>query len=76
MSLPAVPRQSPGGGPGGKASGAPGISHFLVAENGLKYQKILQFIVLQNRPKLHSQCNVISFYFVTAWSKERLNKTL
>ena len=37
---------------------ASGILHFLVAENGLKYQKILQFTVLQKRPKLHFECNV------------------
>ena len=43
---------------GAKRLEAPGISHFLVAENGLKYQKILQFTVLQKRPKLHFQCNV------------------
>ena len=48
----------PGGGPGTKLLEAPGISHFLVAENGLKYQKILQFTVLQKRPKLHFQCNM------------------
>ena len=35
-----------------------GISYFLVTENGLKYQNILQFTVLQKRPKLHFQCNV------------------
>ena len=58
MSPPAGPGQSPGGGPGGKALEAPGISHFLAAENGLKYHKILQFTVLQKRPKLHFQCNV------------------
>ena len=44
---------------GAKPLEAPGISHFLVAENGLKYQKILQFTVLQKRPKLHFQCNVL-----------------
>ena len=54
----AGPGQSPGGCPGAKPLEAPGISHFLVAENGLKYQKILQFTVLQKRPKLHFQCNV------------------
>ena len=55
---PAGPGQSPGGGPRAKPLEAHGISHFLVAENGLKYQKILQFTVLQKRPKLHFQCNV------------------
>ena len=71
MSPPVGPGQSPGGGPGDKPLEAPGISHFLVAENGLKYQKILQFTVLQKRPKLHfaMQC-VISLYFITAWSKK------
>ena len=43
---------------GAKPLEAPGISHFLVAENGLKYKKILQFTVLQKRPKLHFQCSV------------------
>ena len=52
------PGQSPGGVQGEKPLEAPGISHFLVAENGLKYQKILQFTVLQKRPKLRFQCNV------------------
>ena len=59
MSPPAGPGQSPGGSPGGaKPLEAPEISHFLAAENGLKYRKILQFTVLQKRPKLHFQCNV------------------
>ena len=50
--------EPPSGSRGAKHLEAPGISHFLVAENGLKYQKILQFTVLQKRPKLHFQCNV------------------
>ena len=44
--------------PSGSRGLAPGILHFLVADSGLKYQKILQFTVLQKRPKLHFQCNV------------------
>ena len=58
MSPSAGPGQSPDGVQGAKPLEAPGISHFLVAENGLNYQKILQFTVLQKRPKLHFQCNV------------------
>ena len=52
------------GGRGAKALEAPGISHFLVAENGLKYQKILQFTVLQKRPKCISNpvCHSALFY--------------
>ena len=41
VSPPAGPEQSPGGGAGRKA---PGISHFLVAENGLKYSWFKIFI--------------------------------
>ena len=58
MSLPVGPGQSPGGDQGAKPLEGPGISHFLVAENGLKYQKILQLTVLQKIPKLHFQRNV------------------
>ena len=56
---------------GAKPLEAPGISDFLVAEYGLKYQKIVQFTVLQKRPNIAFpvQC-VISLYFITAWSKK------
>ena len=40
---PAGPGQSPSGGPGGKAPGSSWNFAFLVAENCLKYQRILQF---------------------------------
>ena len=55
---PAGPGKSPGWDPRGNPLEAPGISDFLVTENGLKYQKFLQFAVLQKRPKLPFQCNV------------------
>ena len=42
-----------GWGGGGGAGGA--VSYFVVAENDLKYQKILQSTVLQKRSKLHFQ---------------------
>ena len=58
MSLPVGPGQSPGGSQVGKAHKLLVFLIFLAAENGLKHQKILQFIVLQKRPKLHFQCNV------------------
>ena len=62
MSPPAGPGQSPGGVQGAKPLESSGMSHVLVAENGLKYQKILQFTVLQKRPKLHFQCNVDTYF--------------
>ena len=62
MSQPA----DPGSGLERVQGANPSSSHFLVAENDLKYQKILQFTVLQKRQKLHFQYNM-SFF---SWSWE------